>query len=70
MTETDRRLHELEARVAHQDGTIEDLSDVLAKQWKEISVLNKKIEYLKNKLQDLEVGIEAAPPGDKPPPHY
>lgn len=70
MTDTDNRLHALEARIAHQDNVIEDLSDVLAKQWKEISQLNGRIDYLKRKLQELEDGIEASPPGDKPPPHY
>lgn len=70
MSNTDPRLDDLETRVAHQDKVIEDLSDVLAKQWKEISDLNTKIDYLKNKLQELEDGIETAPTADKPPPHY
>ena len=52
MTDTDNRLHALEARIAHQDNVIEDLSDVLAKQWKEISQLNGRIDYLKRKLQE------------------
>lgn len=70
MSDTERRVADLESRVAHQDKVIEELSDVLAKQWKEISDLNDKIGYLKNTLQELEDGTEAAPAGDKPPPHY
>ncbi len=70
MSDTCQRLHDLETRVAHQDKVIEDLSDVLAKQWKEISDLNNRIDYLKNKLRELEDGIDASPAADKPPPHY
>ena len=70
MSDTEKRLADLEAHVAHQDKVIEDLSDVLAKQWKEISGLNDKISYLKNTLQDLEDGTETPSSGDRPPPHY
>jgi len=70
VSDLERRIADLETRAAHQDEVIEDLSSVLAKQWKEISDLNDKIGYLKNILQELEDGIDGAPPGDKPPPHY
>jgi SlyX protein len=70
VSDSDQRIADLEASVAHQDKVIEELSDVLAQQWKEISSLIDKFRLLRNSIQELEDGIEAPSPGDKPPPHY
>ena len=73
MTETDdvqTRLDALEAHVAHQDQMIEELSDVAAKQWAEITRLNEQIERLKNKVEAFETGMDGYPGDDPPPPHY
>lgn len=64
------RLDELEMRIAHQDSAIEELSELSIRQWKEIEALNEKLGYMKGKLQAVEDGLEGAPPGDVPPPHY
>ncbi len=66
----EKRLNELEAHVAEQDNVIEELSDVLTKQWAEITDLNAKIEYLKSKTRELEDGIDSDAGGEAPPPHY
>jgi len=70
MTETEKRIAALEERIAHQDHMIEDLSDMSARQWKEISALSDKLGYLKSKLEELEDGAEASPGKEPPPPHY
>ena len=66
----EKRLNELEAHVAEQDNVIEELSDVLAKQWAEIIDLNAKIEYLKSKTRELEDGTDRDAGSEAPPPHY
>jgi len=66
----EKRLNELEAHVAEQDNVIEELSDVLAKQWAEIADLNAKIEYLKSKTRELEDGTDSDAGSEAPPPHY
>ncbi|CAN0577191.1 unnamed protein product, partial [Laminaria digitata] len=57
-------------RIAHQEKVIDDLSDMSAKQWKEISTLSDKLGFLKSKLDELEDGAEASPGKEPPPPHY
>jgi SlyX protein len=66
----EKRLNELEAHVAEQDNVIEELSDVLAKQWAEITDLNAKIEYLKSKTREAEDGTDSDAGSEAPPPHY
>ena len=56
--------------MAEQDNVIEELSDVLAKQWAEITDLNAKIEYLKSKTRELEDGTDSDAGSEAPPPHY
>jgi SlyX protein len=65
-----RRLDDLETHIAHQDSIIEELNDVSIKQWAEIQKLNDRLDRLKNKLEELEHGIETPPDEDVPPPHY
>ena len=66
----EKRLNELEAHVAEQDNVIEELIDVLAKQWAEITDLNAKIEYLKSKTRESEDGTDSDAGSEAPPPHY
>ena len=66
----EKRLNKLEAHVAEQDNVIEELSDVLAKQWAEITDLNAKIEYLKSKTRELEDGTDSDAGSEAPPPYY
>lgn len=71
MAEPDERLDALEERIAYQDATLEELSDLAGRQWKEIDLLKAEIARLRGRLEELE---EAArkPPGEEepPPPHY
>ena len=60
MTETPspkNRLDTLESTVAHQDQTIEELSDVVARQAAEISDLTEKLNSLRERLRELEEGV-------------
>ena len=62
------RLDGLEARIAHQDRTIEDLNQAILEQWKQIDALARQVARLLGRLQEVEDG--AGPPPERPPPHY
>ncbi len=60
------RLTENESKISYLVKDIEDLSDILAKQSRELEILNKKVSFLiekENERDDLS-GITL---GDKPP---
>ena len=60
------RLTENESKISYLVRDIEDLSDILAKQSRELEILNKKVSFLiekENERDDLS-GITL---GDKPP---
>jgi uncharacterized coiled-coil protein SlyX len=54
------RLNDLEAYVAHQEATIQDLSKMTLEQWDKIHLLDDSLARLKAKLEALE--DSAAPP--------
>ena len=62
------RLDALEARVAHQDATIEDLDATVSAQWRKIDALVSEILQLTERLQDV-AGRDPRSP-EPPPPHY
>ena len=64
----EERLIGLETYAANQETVIQDLSDVIAEQWKLIEKLERNVNRLSERIQ----GLEAARPGedDRPPPHY
>lgn len=66
----DRRLTELERRLAHHERMAEDLSSVLIAQSREIDLLKALLKRLRQRVGELEQGWERSPQDDKPPPHY
>lgn len=67
MSSIDERIIELETRSAEQQQTIDELSDMIAKQWRKIDEMTSLGKALKDRLQTLE---EKIPDDDVPPPHY
>lgn len=72
MTEIEKltaRIDALEIGRAHQERTIEDLSETITSQWKQIETLNRQVAMLSDQLREVAAG---APSGeaDPPPPHY
>lgn len=65
----DPQVINLEVRVAHQEKTIDELSAVIADQWKEIDRLSKKLDALTSRFLTLE---EASAPSIEitRPPHW
>ncbi len=73
MTETSSlaaRIEALETGRAHQDRTIEDLSEALAAQWKLVDALNHKVARLEEQLHEVQAGQGGGEVTDPPPPHY
>ena len=69
-TET-QRLQELETAAAHLIRTVEDLSDIVARQQSEIDVLTQRVHLLMQREEEREQdvgGIEIV--GDRRPPHW
>lgn len=67
MDTTANRLTELEIRVVEQERVIEELSDQLSQQWKQIDELSHRVSVLTKRFVSLEE--QAAPdiPITKPP---
>ena len=52
--ENDPKLAELQTLLAHQDKQIQELNEVVTKQWAEIDALKKYMQLTKSKIQELE----------------
>ncbi len=67
MTHAEKRIDELEMRVAHQEKTIGELNDMITAQWKKMEIIERQLRRLGEELQAME-------PNDGPthqkPPHY
>jgi SlyX protein len=61
------RIAELETRVAHQEKTIGELSDVIAAQWRKIEAIEFQVRRLGEDLQSMDT---ADVPTHQKPPHY
>ena len=64
--ETYSRLTENEAKISYLIKDIEDLSDIVAKQSRELEKLNKKVSFLIQKETERD-DISGVVFGDKPP---
>ena len=64
------RLDSMEERIAHLIGTVEDLSDVIARQGREIDTLTRRVHLLMEREAEREAGLADAPPADVKPPHW
>lgn len=65
------RMIELEERVAHLMRTVEDLSDIVAGQGREIDTLTRRMAMLMAREAEREAeGLGAIPLADQRPPHW
>lgn len=65
----EQRLTDLEIRFAHQERTIEELSDMVAAQGRTIDLLTERVRRLVERVREVEAW-RPSPSDDKPPPHY
>lgn len=66
MTENDR-LTEVEIQLAEQERLVDELSSVLAEQWKTIDLMDKKLKALTKRFLELEEQAQPDIPVTKPP---
>lgn len=64
------RLAALESRLAHHERMAEELSDVLADQYRMVDLLTRQVRRLTERVRELEAGPTRAPEDEAPPPHY
>ncbi|MEE2567152.1 SlyX family protein [Hyphobacterium marinum] len=62
------RLTNLESHVAEQARMLEELSDVIARQQREIDRLTARLEASADRIGALEA--QAPPPASEKPPHW
>ena len=64
-------MQELEEKIAHLTRTVDDLSDVVARQSEEIVALNRRVHMLMQREAEREAqGSGGVVLGDERPPHY
>ena len=66
MIEKDR-LTEVEIKLAEQERLVEELSSVLAEQWKTIDLMDKKLKALTKRFLELEEQSQPDIPVTRPP---
>jgi SlyX protein len=68
--DTDSRIEALETTLAFQEQTIEELSQALAEQYRQIETLRRELKHLGAQLCDVESHPALATGREPPPPHY
>ncbi len=64
-------MQELEEKIAHLTRTVEELSDVVARQEAEIATLNRRVFMLMQREGERDAqGTGGVVLGDERPPHY
>jgi len=64
-------MEKLEERIAHLTRTVDDLSDVIARQDREIALLTRRVAMLMEREAQRETeGSGGVVLGDERPPHY
>lgn len=65
------RIEALETMVAHLTRSVDDLSDVVARQSREISLLMRRVGMLMEREAEREAdGSNSIPLADQRPPHW
>ena len=60
----------LEERIAHLTRIVDDLSDVAARQNRELETLRRRVALLMEREAERQVAEGGAPLADRPPPHW
>ncbi|MCT4575770.1 MULTISPECIES: SlyX family protein [Donghicola] len=67
----ENRINQLEERVAHLLKSVDDMSDIVARQDTEIAILTRRVQLLMEREAAREYADGAAEiVGDERPPHY
>lgn len=55
----EQKIDDMEIIIAHQDQQIQELNDVVTRQWDEIDILKAYMRSTKSKLEDIENNMSA-----------
>ncbi|HFD91995.1 MAG TPA: SlyX family protein [Gammaproteobacteria bacterium] len=66
----EKRLDELETKVAYQEHTLQQLNEVIARQQQQIDQLETTCELLIERIKAVVEVAQAGSDGDERPPHY
>lgn len=66
----EERLVDMETRLAFLEDAQQQLSDVIARQEKEIEALNRRVVALEEQLREVAPNLIADASDEPPPPHY
>lgn len=64
------RIEALEMSRAHQERAVEDLSEALAAQWKQLEALSRQVARLADQVQEAQASAGGGETPEPPPPHY
>ena len=64
------RVERLEERVAHLMAAVEDLSDMVARQGREIEGLERRVRFLLEREAARDSALGEAPEANVRPPHW
>lgn len=64
------RMDAMEERLAHLMRTVDDLSDVIARQAGEIDTLTRRVHMLMQREAEREAAGVGSAEADVPPPHW
>jgi len=65
-----QELIDLQTHVAFQEETIQQLTDILTDQQRQIDLLRAELALLKDSHQELLDAVESPTAADERPPHY
>lgn len=67
----DERLERAEEELAHLRRAVDDLSDMVARQAREIEALTRRVAMLMDRAAEAEAAVGGAVPlADQKPPHW
>ena len=73
------KIDDLEIMIAHQDKQIQELNEIVTRQWDEIDALKKRLQLTHDKIQELEYNVNDSGENNmsvsdeaaaNKPPHY
>lgn len=70
MNDAQQQIDELQSKVAFQEHTIESLNQALSLQQGQLIELQRKLDFVVDKLKDLQQSNIANASDETPPPHY
>lgn len=66
----DRRMEDLESRLAFQDDHIQQLNDIITQLQLEVMNLNERLNQSERQIQELTPSMIKSLSEETPPPHY